>query len=194
MGALMVASNARHDERQRSMRWCPSCQAIVYTEWDECKGHQTRRGPGVVVPDAPFYGCGAVLKPTKPKVFDAVAFPRPTGTISTATLLAILNNSGFRPRKQKVNLDTAATPFGGYVDVPHTTECPLCKSALIHGIYVTTKTDGAAELEIACAQCATSRIPFRQFFGVRVVKHCVLWATIAPVAADAWIIQPVEAT
>ena len=183
-----TARQLKRDEREASRRWCPSCYAIVFTEWGECVGHQTKGKT-----DAPYFGCHAVLiKGPAPQSMEHVKFPVPTGSISHATLIQILNNSGLRPRYQKVNVVSAATPFGKREEVPHNTECPLCKSAQAYGLYITSYTSGNKQIELACAQCATSKIPFRRDMeGVVCVKHCRLWATIECVGQDAWKLEVV---
>lgn len=172
---MTSARELKHADRERSKRWCPSCNEIRATEWGECER------------------CHAVLiSGPKAQVMEHVEFKPPTGTMRHATLIELLNSCGLRPRRQKVNVVSAATPFGEYEEVPHTTQCPICQRDQAYGIYVVTNTDGKTGLELACAQCATSKIPFRQSMGVRTVKHCVLWATIELIAQDSWKITPVE--
>jgi hypothetical protein len=194
---MTSAKQSKQTDRQASIRWCNSCQALVYTEWGECKGHQ---GLSTDEPKPPWFGCGAVIIPApKPKVFShsCVDVPSiPAGAMSHDTFIQIINSIGLRERKQKVNGSSTATPMGEYAVVPHTAECPLCQKAQAYGIYVVTmkETDAKAEwsqLELACAQCATSRIPFRQAHGVLTVKHAVLFAVIECHAHNAWTITPV---
>ena len=158
------------------MRWCESCQAIVPTAWGECEK------------------CHAVLiKAPAPYDFGRVdvKLDLPAGHMSHDALITILNSIQLRSRKQKVNVRSAASPEGKYEEVPHTTQCPLCQMAEAYGIYRTVNTNGSSRLELACAQCATSRIPFRQFMGVRIVKCCILFATIQFHAHDAWTIDTI---
>lgn len=183
----MPRLTAKREEREASKRWCPSCEEIVITEWGECKGHQTKGHTG------PWFGCGAILiKPAKAKKMEHVSFPRPEGAISHATLIRILNTSGLRPRYQKINGGTAAVPMGERAEVPHNTQCPLCQKAQIYGIYVTSYTDGRRQLEIACADCATSKIPFRRdMSGVVCVRFSRLWAVIECVGQDSWRVETI---
>ena len=172
---------AKREERLASMRWCASCEAFRVVVWDECER------------------CHAVLKKQAPPVaFEKVEFTLPFRTLTRESLLLLLNSGMIRPRKQKVNVETAATPHGEREIVPHTTECPLCQRRPAYGIYRTqyvpsdTHPAGKRQLELACAFCANDVIPRRHMHGVRIVRHCVLWATITCHGHDAWTIDPVS--
>jgi hypothetical protein len=128
-----------------------------------------------------------------PVVYEEKTTPPPAGAMTRATLITVLNSVGLRPRMQKVNVVSAATPFGKREEVPHTTECPLCQARPAYGIYTTSYRSGRTELELACVDCAVAKIPFRRDLdGVVCVKHAVLWATIELVGQDAWKVNVVS--
>jgi len=167
-----VLRNVRGPSRLASMRWCPSCQDMRPTLWDECET------------------CGAQLTKHVAKTQSHVQFKAPSGTMTKVELLALFNTSGmFRPRYDYISVGPQVGDVGERDIVPHTTECPGCKRRQIAGMYKVEYTDGHVEIELACTQCASWTIPRRLGFGVPVVATVGCLATVVCVASDAWKVE-----